>query len=866
VAAAPRAFNAISEAGLRAGVAAASVDQRDLEAGVGGRLQSGGDVGAIVDTAGLNFQESLAPSIQALIDHRTFVIDSVRYVFPAEVNKHLTVRYQSGIEGRVRVVAGRLPQQIATPGLEVAISQATADALGVKLGQTLTLRPDPSDRLVLPRAGPPSSLAFQVVGLITSLNPDDDYWYGDQRLEVPSVSTSLDMPPQIFGTALLAGAAYPDLLRYTAPALVHYFYRYFVNPSRLLANQADQLGADLQRLLATYSPQLSGGATDTSVTTGLADLLSSYFHLRGLALSLLSLPVMGLLVVTVAVIVLASALVAERRHQGIALLRGRGGSPAQILTAQAVEGAVLCLPAAAAAYVLAVVLVAAEPSAWSLWAAGGVALLMTAVMVGTALPWTRGGLGGLERTEVRRPRLSVRRVVLDAFVVALAGVGIYLLRQRGLAGVGAAGAGAFDPFLAAAPALLGLATGLIALRLYGLPLGLLARAAARRRGAVVVLGLRRLSRQPTLAAASLLVLLLAVAVGTFAASMVTTIETGQVRTAWERVGADYRVEPPSDYQGLDSRLDLSHVPGVEATASAFRQDLGSFIIFAVEPAAYQRVTAGTPIDARMPSALLASPASSGNPIPVIVSTLSPTGSPLSPGQSLRLPALSQDITFVVSAVRGAFGGLPADRPFVVMALDALQAAEPANPPVRSELYLRAPASAEPAIRAELQRQYRDASLESRAADYSQVHVSPLVAGTVGGFRAGVAVAAGLSALAVIAGLALTAPRRALEVAYLRIAGLSRRQVAGLLAVEQGPPAVLALCLGVGLGVATGQLIAPGVDLTPFTGPGYPVRPGVDWLAVTAGAVALMAVVAVAVAVTGVLTARHSLRGVMKWES
>jgi hypothetical protein len=85
-------------------------------------------------------------------------------------------------------------------------------------------------------------------------------------------------------------------------------------------------------------------------------------------------------------------------------------------------------------------------------------------------------------------------------------------------------------------------------------------------------------------------------------------------------------------------------------------------------------------------------------------------------------------------------------------------------------------------------------------------------------------------------------------------------------VEQAPPAVLALGIGAGLGVGTGQLIAPGLDLTPFTGPGFPVGLSVDWVMLAAGGVALLAVVAAVVAASSVLIASKSLRGVMKWES
>ena len=108
--------------------------------------------------------------------------------------------------------------------------------------------------------------------------------------------------------------------------------------------------------------------------------------------------------------------------------------------------------------------------------------------------------------------------------------GAYLLRRRGLSPEGG-----FDPYLAAVPVLVGLAAAIVALRLYPLPLRALAWAAAPRRDLVPALGLRRLARQPTLAVAPLLVVLLATSVGVLAATMAGPIAVAQDRVAAGRL-------------------------------------------------------------------------------------------------------------------------------------------------------------------------------------------------------------------------------------------------------------------------------------------------------------------------------------------
>jgi putative ABC transport system permease protein len=151
-----------------------------------------------------------------------------------------------------------------------------------------------------------------------------------------------------------------------------------------------------------------------------------------------------------------------------------------------------------------------------------IVLAAGALLAGIALGPARRALAAKGRADVLVPRLSPLRMALEALVVIASLAGAYLLRRRGLSAEGG-----FDPYLAAVPVLVGLATGLLALRLYPLPLHALAWAAAPRRDLVPALGLRRLARQPSLASAPLLVVLLATAVGVFAATMSTSIAAAQ---------------------------------------------------------------------------------------------------------------------------------------------------------------------------------------------------------------------------------------------------------------------------------------------------------------------------------------------------
>lgn len=895
-AAVPRLANAVSADGLRYTLDQASVVQRNLVASRLSRLPAapGDDIFANVDAAGAEFQDGLPASIQRVIDHRTFVVDAPRYRFPAPpggspVVRYLTPRYQSGIDDYISLAAGRLPQPTAAsvpagvegaapiPLVEVAMTEETAAALNVALGDRLVLEPDPNARQVrLGRGQGPPRLAVDIVGYIETLEPNADYWYGDTGMQRASIFEGEDRT-EIFATALFAPSAYAELLDATQPGYFNYSWRYFVDPAAFRANDVAQLTSDVQRVNASYGSSYTTRADETGVSTLLLDLLRQFTAQQRLTGSILSLAAIGLLAIALVVIGLVAAFIAERRRAMVALTRGRGASSRQILGTQVVEGLLLSVPAAALGYLLARFAVRSEPTAWSLYAALGIAAATTALLVATAAPFARRHLRALEREEIRVTRFSPRRAVLEVFVVVLAGAGIYLLRRRGLAGdASGAATGSFDPYLAAVPVLLGLAVGLVVLRLYPLPIRLLGWLAAMRADLVPFLGFRRISRQSMVTAVPLIALLLAVAVAVFSSIMLDTIEVGQVRSSWQRVGADFRVSALGNTQ-LNPRLDLSEVPGIEATARAYQASIvtstggrtGTFTtLLAIETAAYQEVAASTPVDPHFSAALIEPPppenlGNAVNPIPAIVSTNSPTGQALNPGDIFAAQIRSQPVSFVVREVRAGFTGLPAGASFIVAPLDTLTAMPEMRLGGPTHIYLRGPESAKAEIDAALDAQHTLAILTSRAEAYAAVHDSPLIAGAVRGFRIGVIVAAAYSALAVIVALSLTGRARARDLGYLRTLGLSPRQVLGLTVAEQALPVALALIVGTALGIGIIRLIEPGLDFTAFTGPGIPVEPAINGLTITLIWLGLLAVVSVAVAAVSLIARRMALSGVLR---
>ncbi|HEU5421922.1 MAG TPA: hypothetical protein VFU72_00130, partial [Nitrolancea sp.] len=79
----PRLYNRLSDDGLRYAIAHANVFERNIVMYHGARVAPGAsDPFSEVDAAGAQFQQSLAPSIRQVIDHRDFVVDAPEYRFP----------------------------------------------------------------------------------------------------------------------------------------------------------------------------------------------------------------------------------------------------------------------------------------------------------------------------------------------------------------------------------------------------------------------------------------------------------------------------------------------------------------------------------------------------------------------------------------------------------------------------------------------------------------------------------------------------------------------------------------------------------------------------------------------------------------
>ena len=878
VAASPRLFDRVADAGMRYEVARATSAQRNFQFTTVDQIRADDeDALANVDDRGEGLLDRLPESVGQLIASRSYVVDSTRFglIDPPNYTSYVTLRQQDGVEEHIEYVAGRPPVRAPAPAepdlpprFEVALSSATAAALLVELGDILPATVDATDpmlRNVFPR--PTTEVELEVVGLFTVDGPREAYWFDESTLAEAAIGGT-EESPIAFATALFASEAYADVLTLGLPN--RYRWRLFVDTERLDASALGALRGDLRRLESSFGTAGSGPNGRLLYRSGLLDVLELFAARRVATEGALWVAALGPLAVAAGALGLVAVIIVGRRRGALALARGRGASAGQLLAAQLWEGLLITVPAALVGFLLAQAAVPSRPAAASSIGAIFVALAVTALLLAATWPVARRARRDLERAEAPARRLSPRRLVIEATIVGIAVAAAWLLRERGLGGQRPSDpAAGFDPFLAASPVLVGVATALVAIRLYPIPVRALAWLTARRRDLVPALGLRSIGRNPGAAYLPLLVLTLTVAMGVFSSVLASTIDDGQVAASWQEVGADYRIEAhPNGSLGPD--VDPATVPGVEAVAAVLTAEAapvtvevgrsGSLSLIAVDPAAHEAVLAGSPVAVQFPAPFhdaqnQAGRGSEDRPIPVLVSRRLPNGwRPVSIGEVLRFGVGERPLTLTVVGFLDAFPGVPRGTAFVVAPqapiADVLSPADQ-RPTV---LLVRGPADIGASLRAAMTSPSVGA-VPSRHEQLAAERSAPLVAAVGQGFVVALGAAALYAVLAVVAVVALEAQRRARELAFLRTLGLSEGQAISLAFVEHAPPALLALAIGILLGLGLAWLLEPGLGLAAFIDPGTPVQLQVEWTAVAAMALAMLTVVGILVLLNAWLARR-----------
>ncbi|NLF03942.1 MAG: FtsX-like permease family protein [Actinomycetales bacterium] len=469
-----------------------------------------------------------------------------------------------GVQDQVELTAGSLPgapfeaevtgadgEQTTARIIPVLAPEPILDVFGIELGDRLELRGSFAlgDRVHV-----------QVTGVFAALEPGGDYWRSDRNAGtgwrpdavVPQsgglITTDL-VGPLVMDRAVLTtgGAATEQLLATYVPSLGS------LTPSELteLQVRANRVEDEFPRIVADPS-------VDTvQVTTTLPDPLRS--SATALTITRASVLVVGLLLLVLAVAALlqAARLVAEGRTAERSLMRARGAAGNQVLALGAVEAIGLAVVTAVASPFLARALylaLAGTPAmrdagmdrdpglSTQTWVVAALAAAVFAVVLVSPLLRRQGTFIDAEAERTRPDRKGfLQRSGLDLAVVALAALAYWQLRQYASPLVRTGLGLAIDPLLVVGPALALLAGALLCVRILPPVSRLAERLAARGRGAVTPLAAWEIGRRPARATSAVLLLTLALAVGTFSLTFLSTWRASQGDQAAFATGADARI-------------------------------------------------------------------------------------------------------------------------------------------------------------------------------------------------------------------------------------------------------------------------------------------------------------------------------------
>ena len=511
-------------------------DEQDVRVVV--RVAADAPVDEVVEAAGT----SVAALLGSVPATRGVHAQSDLLSLPDDADE-LTLTYlasMDGVDGQVTLVDGSLPDS-----QEALIPQSLAEVRGLEPGDPLP---------IAGVFGVDEHPTLTVAGVYTVDAPATDFWRFD-RFQGAAHDPATPLP---YSGGRVVADGYGPLLTDAATVSTYPLGDVTIThvPDFSQVSLA-QTQALLNRLDVLERETIAGvgvAGDDVRVSTHLDATLG---HTIGaLAVTRSSILVTGLLLLVLAVAALAQTtrLIGERRQSEQALMVARGASGRQLLGLGLIEALVVGALTAAAAPFLARASYRAlaardameragmdqDPGipagAWVVAAAVG--LTLVAVMVAPLLKRSASLLEAESAQARPRRAAALQRGGIDIALLVLAGLAYWQLRSYESPVVTEGGVARLDPLLAAGPALALLAGALIAARLIPAASRLLEGLASRGRGAVMPLAAWEVGRRSARAVSAVLLLTLAVSVGTFAMSYLATWQTSQDHQAQYRHPAD----------------------------------------------------------------------------------------------------------------------------------------------------------------------------------------------------------------------------------------------------------------------------------------------------------------------------------------
>lgn len=743
------------------------------------------------------------------------------------------IAYIRDFETHVRMLDGRLPnkQPDANGDIEAVMATAGLDEIGLEVGDRIVV--------VWEKNGVLTPVNVKITGRWYPQNPEEVYWF----YQLDYFNNGIIVPEESFFNNV--AKPYDGIGHEYA-----WFMVFDVNAIR--SSNVDNVLEGINEMRSRMATMLGNVRMEISPESLLRDYEVKLFFLK-ILLFVLSAPIIGIVLYYITI---SAGMIIDRQRNEIAVLKSRGASMWQVVGVYLTEGSLFGLLALVVGPLLGMVVaqfigrtytflvfsnrellpvhVTAQTLQFAFLAVG----LSVGAMLVPAVGAARHSIVTYKQEVARQTRGPFwQRWFLDVLLLGVSGYGYYMLSQRrSILTLGEAGDVFSDPLLLLVPAVFIFACALLFLRVFPFLIEGLSRMGGRFFGVSVLLGLRQIGRQPGQYTRLVLLLTLTLALGTFAASVAKTLDRNYNDRVYYQNGSDLllvesgtfdEVTETWSFQPVSDHLEVKSLTGV---ARVFRTTGNANItgrgrpqevkIMGTDPPDFANVSwwrsdfAGTHFITLLNGL-------AGDEKGAIVDQKFLADFKLKIGDSLVVNVKQKPVDFTITGVVNYWPTLwPDTDRFFVVNLDYLFDQIGVSP---YDVWAETDGVTPPQRIIEDLRE-RD-FIVSRYVDARETALrlrdDPGRTGIFGILTVGFIVAALLTVLGFMLYSFLSAKRRMQQLGILRAMGLSIRQLISLFLFEQGFLIALGLAVGTLLGVLTGTLFIPFLQIKSEAHAGIP---------------------------------------------
>ena len=484
-------------------------------------------------------------------------------------------------ENHTRLVEGRWPEAAPVFHEKVLVMEAV---MGARAAASMALKVLSQDNQIhlLPFATDPEErITLNIVGLVEPIDTGEEYWMG-----YPSYFREQEVNERIVVPIYLPEDLYFGGLGSRYPTMVADFGWYFYLDTGVLT--ADLAGPTKDAVLGLET-DINKRFPRSFVLSGLTSTIGKYQTQLTLARVPLYLFISLVVLIILYFLALVMGMMARSRSDEAGLLRSRGGGLVQISQLLVLGEGVVVVAAMVAGPFLALAIVrfllleTIDPEgggsdafsvglSWDMFLMGAIGgILSLLVLMFSAFNRARLGIVESLRARARPPSLPfIHRYYVDVLVLLATGLLLWQIRQRDgfVEGQLSSQSLEVDYLLLFVPALVLVGAAMLMLRVLPFVVRVLAWFSVRLGPAWVAFSLVRLSRDPLPHGALIIILMLAAAVGVFAAGFQSTLSRSQQEQALYKVGGDLVIK--GNRISANTRDQLGTLAGVEDVSPMIR--------------------------------------------------------------------------------------------------------------------------------------------------------------------------------------------------------------------------------------------------------------------------------------------------------